>query len=583
MSEGWDFSCPDWAEMLRRGETPIPPLPLDEVEAECAVDFYNKLRLPDVKGAPALAQVSGEWFRDIVRAAFGSVIPTEDPETGDVLPTRRVGELFILVPKKNSKTTNSAALGIVWLLMNQTSNVDGIIVGPTQEVADKCFTQAANMIRLDPYLAKRFNVIDHKQKIVDMEIDETTGRPRNANLKIKSFDKKVVTGSIPAFAIIDELHVMAQSHMASKVIAQIRGGMITNPESLLVIITTQSDGPPAGVFKEELDYARGVRNGDIRSDVRMLPVLYEFPEEIQSSKAKTWRDTKLWPMVLPNLNRSVRLDRLASEYQTARDKGPESEQVWASQHLNIQIGMGLHNDRWVGVDYWEDAGVEGISLAEVRQRCELCVVGVDGGGMDDLLGLTVLGRERRTRNWLSWSRAWVHPIALKRRKQIAPQLRDFEKAGELVICKHPTQDVEELVAIVGELFRAGMLPKKAAIGLDPEGVAAIVDALELDGIPTEMLVPVSQGYRLNGAIKGTERKLYDGSMKHAAQGLMTWCVGNAKTETRGNAVVVTKAVSGSGKIDPLMALFNAVWLMSLNPAAPARIDDFLADPVLVAS
>ncbi|MHC9236978.1 hypothetical protein ACX9MO_15220 [Pseudooceanicola sp. 502str34] len=133
--------------------------------------------------------------------------------------------------------------------------------------------------------------------------------------------------------------------------------------------------------------------------------------------------------------------------------------------------------------------------------------------MDDLLGLTVVGRERKTRGWLTWSKAWVHKIALERRKSIAPMLEDLEAAGELVICKHPTQDVDELVSLVGSLHRAGVLPKKAGVGLDPEGVAAIVDALELDGIPTEMLVPVSQGYRLNGAIKGAERKLFDGSLR----------------------------------------------------------------------
>jgi len=31
--------------------------------------------------------------------------------------------------------------------------------------------------------------------------------------------------------------------------------------------------------------------------------------------------------------------------------------------------------------------------------------------------------------------------------------------------------------------------------------------------------------------------------------------------------LITKQASGSGKIDPLMALFNAVALMAMNPAS----------------
>ena len=46
---------------------------------------------------------------------------------------------------------------------------------------------------------------------------------------------------------------------------------------------------------------------------------------------------------------------------------------------------------------------------------------------------------------------------------------------------------------------------------------------------------------------------------------MAWAVSNARVEPKGNAIVITKQASGTAKIDPLMAAFNAVAWMSANP------------------
>lgn len=554
------FACPNWQEKLQQGETPIADLPLDDVEAQCAVDLFDKLRVPDIPGQPTMGEVGGEWFRDVIRAAFGSI----DPISGD----RFVGEVFVLVPKKNSKTTNSAALGLIALMMNRRPNIDGLIIGPTQSVAQKCFDQAAAMIEADEYLRRRFKVVEHKKTIIDLHIDEETGVQRNAKLMIKSFDPKVVTGTIPAFAIIDELHVMAESHYADRVIGQVRGGMVTNKESLLVFITTQSESQPSGVFLSELSYARDVRDGKVTEGVRMLPVLYEFAPEVQTADNKPWRDTRLWPLVLPNLGRSITIDRLIPDYQQARAKGLGEELRWASQHLNVEIGVGLKGTSWIGATHWT-AAVEqdGLTLKQLIERSEVAVAGIDGGGLDDLFGLAIIGREYETKRWLCWTHAWVHPEVMNLRKEIAPKLLDFEAQGDLTICKTPTQDLNEVAQYIGLLQDAALLPEAGAVGLDPAGVAALVDELDGIGLTPQQMVAIGQGYRLSSAIWGMERKLKDGTFRHAGRPMMSWVLGNAKSEQRGSAVIITKEAAGKAKIDPLVAVFNAAMLMARNPTA----------------
>ena len=545
----WDFSCPDWVDRLKDRRSLVPDLPLDQVEAARACAIFDKLRLPDVPGNPEMADAAGQWFRDIVSAVFGSLIDGQ----------RQVPELFAAVPKKNSKTTGGAGIMLTALMMNERPRAEFLLVGPTQEVADLAFQQASGMIALDPALVARFQVRDHVKTILD--------RWNGSTLKVKTFDMKVMVGAKPTGVLVDELHVMSSLSYASSVIGQIRGGFDARPDGFLIFITTQSDNPPRGCFKAELQLARGIRDGRIIGEgASMLPVLYEFPEDMQ--RDRSWEDPDNWPMVVPNLGKSISMDRLRQQFAQACEKGEEEKRRWASQHLNVEVGLGMHSQRWRGADFWETSG-EALDLETLLERSEVVTVGIDGGGLDDMFGLSVIGRCGTTGDWLGWSKAWVQRDILALRPEIAEALRDFEAQGDLVLCDDATQDIEEVVALVADIEAAGLLPEKDSIGLDPQSVGALVDALVRAGVPESRIVGVAQGFRLSSAVWTLERKLKDGTFWHSEQPLMDWCVGNAKAEQRGNAVLITKEVAGKAKIDPLIALFNAAKLMEWGPE-PAK-------------
>ena len=556
----WNTACPGWQQKIQTGASLCPDLPLDDAKADHALAVFSRLRLPDVPGTPTLAEAGGEWFNEIVRVLFGSY----DAEAKQ----RHIRELFILCPKKSSKTTYSAALLLTAVLVSPRPRGEFLFIGPTQEISDLAFKQAAGMVQIDPVLSAKCLVQEHIKKI--------TYRPTGAFLKVKSFSPSVVTGSKPSGVLIDEIHVMGEMHNADRVIGQLRGGLISQPEAFLVNITTQSERPPAGVFRAELMKARAVRDGALQAPI--LPILYELPPTVD------WRDQSKWWMVTPNRGKSITVERLIPDYAQAVASGEEELRRWASQHLDVEIGLALMSDRWAGADFWEQqATSHAATLPVLLAACEVVDVGIDGGGLDDLLGLTVLGRRKDgnaagAKEWMLWVHAWAHPSVLERHKQIAPRLEDFARAGDLTLVKRIGDDVSELADMVAEMEASGLLDQ---VGVDPSGLGGIIEALHAAGVPPEKIIGISQGWKMTGAIKTTERKLAEGTLTHAGQPLMAWCVGNAQVEPRGNAVIITKQGSGTAKIDPLMALFNAITLMSLNPEAACGLDDFIFNRIVV--
>jgi phage terminase large subunit-like protein len=557
----WDTACPDWESRIINRQSLVPFPPLFPDEAAACMQVLNDLRIVDAPGSPLIGESCAPWISDLAGAIFGAY----NSNTGE----RLIQEFFLLISKKNAKSTIAAAIMLTVLIRNWRQSAEFIILAPTIEVANNAYAPARDMVKHDEELSALLHVQDHVRTI--------THRESGATLKVVAADQNTVGGKKAAVVLVDELHLFGKNPHAANMLREATGGLASRPEGFVIYLTTQSDQPPAGVFREKLQYARGVRDGTI-VDPNFLPVIYEFPKKIL--EADDHRKSENFYITNPNMGYSVSEKFLIREMKKAEEAGEAEVLGFMSKHLNVEIGLALRSDRWAGADYWVSAAEKKLTLDDVIARCDVIDIGIDGGGLDDLLGFAAVGRDKRTRDWLVWIHAWAHPSVLERRKAEAPRFHDFEKDGDLTLSKRIGDDVLEVADLVEQVEESGLLDK---VGVDPVGIGAIYDAMIEREIPPEKIVAISQGWKLGGAIKTAERKLAEGGMKHGGQPMMAWCVSNAKVEPRANSILITKQASGSAKIDPLMALFNAVTLISLNPEGRGN-DDFMAairNPIIV--
>jgi phage terminase large subunit-like protein len=582
----WSTACPDWEARIVDRQSLIPMAPLFQSEAEHALEVFKSLRVVDLPGKPTFGDVSDQWVFDFVAAIFGA----NDPDTGKQLIT----EFFLLISKKNTKSTIAAAIMLTALIVNWRENEEILILAPTIEVAQNAYKPAAAMVRADPELDA--NAGENGFLHVQDHIRTITHLTSKAALKVVAADTDTVSGKKSGRIFIDELWVFGKRPNADAMLREATGGLVSRPEGFVIYASTQSDEPPAGVFKSKLDYARQVRDGQV-FDPQFLPVLYEFPEQMLKDKA--YEEPANFYVTNPNLGRSVSQQWLEREFIKEKTGEGSGLQTFLAKHLNVEIGLNLRANRWPGADHWEaakDAELGALghyeALERLLERSEVAVVGIDGGGLDDLFGLSVLGREpaeievefeidgvkstRRMKRWLSWSHAWCHKGLFKLRPKLVTRLETLQAARELTVLDDPLGDVATIIEHITRIKDMGLL---GGVAVDASGLGEMEDALDEIEVTQEsgLLVAAPQGGWMMSSIKGAERRLASGLLKHCGGPLMNWCVPNLKIEPTATGIRATKQTAGDAKIDPAMAMFNAVTLMSRNPQARSggSLDDYL--------
>src|SRR5690606_32132830 len=228
-----------------------------------ALAVFKELRIVDAPGSPTFGEACAPWVFDLVASIFGAY----DPETG----RRLITEWFILIPKKNSKSTIAAGIMMTALILNWRQSAEFSILAPTVEVANNAFAPARDRTQRDDDLDALMHVQTHIKSI--------THRESGATLKVVAADSNTVGGKKSVGTLVDELWLFGKRHDAENMLREAIGGLASRPEGFVIYLTTQSDEPPAGVFKQKLQYARDVRDGVI-IDNRFVPVIFEHPPDM---------------------------------------------------------------------------------------------------------------------------------------------------------------------------------------------------------------------------------------------------------------------------------------------------------------
>ena len=122
----WTTACPDWEKRIVDKQSIMPCKPLFPEVAGIALKIFNELILVDVMGSPKMGDVTLPWVLEFVQAIFGAY----DPEQ----KKRLIREFFLLISKKNTKSTIAAGIMMTALILNDRMSAELIILAPTKEV-----------------------------------------------------------------------------------------------------------------------------------------------------------------------------------------------------------------------------------------------------------------------------------------------------------------------------------------------------------------------------------------------------------------------------------------------------------------
>lgn len=328
----------------------------DQDRADQAINFIQNLKLTE-----------GEWSgRDLILEPWQQFIVANLFGWVDKNGNRRFRKVYEEVARKNAKSTKVAAilLKLFFAENEPRSQVYSLATKLDQAlyIFDAAVAQVgASEILSDPAIGKAYNS-KNNHRIVNVQ---TGGVFRPLEWNPKKQD-----GSNPFAVGIDEYH----AHENDDAVAVMETGMGSRKNPVSYKVTTAGYNKSGPCYKYR-DYIIQILNGTIQDD-RTFGIIYTLDDD------DDWMDQRTWIKANPNLNVSVYMDFLISEFNQAV-QSPRREVDFKTKNLNLWVDSAV---TWIPDHVWmanqttfhesELAGMQccgGLDLAQKNDFCALCL------------------------------------------------------------------------------------------------------------------------------------------------------------------------------------------------------------------
>jgi phage terminase large subunit-like protein len=503
------------------------PYKLDGVKADKVCRFVQLL--PHVKGKWARSHETirlEPWQVFILVNVFGWVRKADG--------LRRYRRVYVEVPRKNAKSTLTAAVANFMLVADGEHGAEVYSGATTEKQAWEVFGPARLMVTGTPALRDHFGVTVGAKNLhaiaTASKFEPIIGKPGD--------------GASPSFAVTDEYHEHATSDQYDTMLT----GMGAREQPIAWVITTAGSdtaGPCYALRSQVAD----MLEGEVEHD-DLFGLIYTIDAD------DDWTSPDAVRKANPNIGVSVSEEFLLTAQKRALSD-PREQSVFKTKHLDAWVTAA---SPYFNAEAWNRLADP--SLSEDQFAGEPCVLSFDlASTLDATAKLKLFWRDiDGERHFFAFGSFYVPATALEKAEN--RHYAGWVASGHMVATEGDMTDYDYIETdIKDDCTRHNVLQ----IGYDRWDASQVVTHLQAF-IGTDKLVQVPQTSQyLSMPMKHLSGLIESGRIHHDGNPVLSWMIGNVTAQTDRNDNVFPRKERAERKIDGAVALIVALGRALTEP------------------